>query len=218
MLKSIKTSVVALIFVSTAIIAHAQKKMSEGTIVYGIKYKIEAPGAPEEQKVKFNGDISKLEMEFGPAAIGVLMDSKSQTGMVLVDIPVAQKQYAAKMTKADMEESNAAKPKYSDFKATGEKKTVSGYNAEKYTFKDDKGGTGELWATLDVEVPANIATADFKDVKGTIVLVDTPQATITLKSLTEGKVGELSVTKAPAGYDEITYAELKAMQQQGGGE
>lgn len=218
MLKSIKTSVLALILVSTAIIAHAQKKITEGTLVYGIKYKIDAPGAPEEQKVKFNGDISKLEMQFGPAAIGVLMDNKSGAGLLLVDIPVAQKQLASKMTKADMEESNAAKPKYSDFKATGEKKAIGTYNSEKYTFKDDKGGTGELWATTDVEIPVNIATADFKEVKGTVVLVSTSMATITLKSLAEGKVGELSVTKVPTGYDEITYAEMKALQQQGGGE
>jgi len=218
MLKSIKTSVVALILVSSAIIAHAQKKVTEGTLVYTMKYKISAPGAPEEQKVKFNGDISKLEMDFGPASVGVLLDSKSGSGLLLVSIPVAQKQLASKMTKAEMEESNAAKPKYSDFKATGEKKTVAGYNAEKYTFKDDKGASGELWATTDVDIPVNIATADFKEVKGFIVLVDTPMATVTLKSLTEGKVGELSVAKIPSGYDEITYAEMKALQQQGGGE
>jgi len=218
MLKSIKTGVVALILVSTAIIAHAQKKITEGTLVYGMKYKIEAPGAPEEQKVKFNGDVSKLEMDFGPAAIGVFMDTKSGTGLLLVDIPVAQKQLASKMTKADMEEQNASRPKYSDFKATGEKKTVGGYNAEKYTFKDDKGGTGELWATTDLDVPLNIATSDFKDVKGFPVLIETSMATVTLKSVTEGKVGELSVTKIPTGYDEITYAEMKALQQQGGGE
>jgi hypothetical protein len=218
MLKSIKTSVLALILVSTAIIAHAQKKITEGTLVYGMKFKIDAPGAPEEQKVKFNGDISKLEMDFGPAAVGVFMDNKSGTGLLTVSIPVAQKQLASKMTKADMEESNAAKPKYSDFKATGEKKMIGAYNAEKYTFKDDKGGTGELWATTDVEIPVNIATAEFKEVKGFIVMFDTSMATVTLKSLTEGKVGELSVTKIPAGFDEITYAEMKALQQQGGGE
>ncbi|WP_316737117.1 DUF4412 domain-containing protein [Pedobacter aquatilis] len=216
MLKSIKTSVVALILVSTAVIAHAQKKITEGTLVYGIKYKISAPGAPEEQKVKFNGDISKLELSFGPATVGVLLDNKTETGLTLVDIPVAQKQLAAKLTKADMEESKATRPSYSEFKATGEKKTLSGYNVEKYTFKDSKGGTGELWATADVDVPVNIATADFKEVKGFVVMIDTKEATITLKSLTEGKVGELSVTKIPAGYDEITYAEMKAMQ--GGGE
>jgi hypothetical protein len=39
MLKSIKTSVLALILVSTAIIAHAQKKITEGTLVYGMKFK-----------------------------------------------------------------------------------------------------------------------------------------------------------------------------------
>lgn len=216
MFKSIKTSVLALILVGTAVIAHAQKKITEGSLVYGIKYKISAPGAPEEQKVKFNGDVSKLELSFGPASVGVFLDNASGTGLTLVDIPVAQKQLAAKMSKADMEESRAARPQYSDFKATGEKKSVAGYNAEKYTFKDSKGGVGEFWVTTDLDVPINIATTDFKDIKGFVVLIDTPEATITLKSITEGKVGELSVTKIPAGYDEITYADLKAMQ--GGGE
>ncbi|WP_131537159.1 hypothetical protein [Pedobacter nototheniae] len=216
MFKSIKTSVLAVILVSTAVIAHAQKKITEGTIVYGIQYKVEAPGAPEEQKVKFSGDVSKLEIEAGPASIGVFLDTKSQTGLVLVDVPVAQKQIAAKMTKADLEEANAAKPKFSDFKATGEKQAIAGYNAEKYTFKDEKGGAYELWATTELETPLNIITSEFKDVKGTVLKFSGEKATITMKSIAADKVGVLSVTTIPAGYDEVTYAELKAMQ--GGGE
>ena len=211
MFKSIKTSVLALVLVATAIIAHAQKKVTEGTLVYKMKYKVDMPGAPLEQKTLFNGDVSMFEMYQGPAKISVYMDNKSGTGLLLIDVAVAQKQFAAKLAKTDMEEMSNMRPKYSDFVATGEKKMIGDYNTEKYTFKDDKGGVGELWATTDIEIPVNISTADFKDIKGTPVLIESPTATVTLASVKEGKVGELSVTKIPSGYEEVTYADMKAM-------
>ena len=216
MFKSIKTGVLAAILISTAIIAHAQKKLSEGTLVYGLDYKVAIPGAPSENKIKFNGDISKMEINAGPATIGVFMDFQSGTGLVLVDVPVAQMQKAAKLTKTDIEEMNATKPKLSDFKATGEKAVIAGYNAEKYTYKNDKGESAEMWATTELELPLNLVTSEFKDFKGTVIKFSDSKATVTLKSVNDAKVGVLSVTTIPTGYDEITYAELKAMQ--GGGE
>lgn len=216
MFKSMKTSVLALILISTAIVANAQKKLIEGTVVYGIEYKVDAPGAPTENKVKFNGDVSKMEIEAGPASIGIFADLKSGTGLVLVSVPVAQMQKAAKMTKADMDEMNAAKPKLSDFKATGEKSVIAGYNAEKYTYKNDKGESATLWLTTELDLPLNLVTADFKDLKGTVIKFSDANTTITLKSINEAKVGALSVTAIPSGYDEITYADLKAMQGGGG--
>ena len=47
MFKSIKTTVVAAILISTAIIANAQKKVSEGTITYGMAYEL----TPEQQSM-----------------------------------------------------------------------------------------------------------------------------------------------------------------------
>ncbi|WP_443939092.1 hypothetical protein [Pedobacter sp. MW01-1-1] len=69
MFKSIKTSVVALILVSTAIIAHAQKKITEGTITYTLSYNLTAEqkpyeaALPSEMKLKFNNGLTKIEME-----------------------------------------------------------------------------------------------------------------------------------------------------------
>ena len=216
MFKSIKTGVLATILISMAIVAHAQKKITEGTLVYGIEYKVEAPGAPTENKVKFNGDVSKMEMISGPATVGIFADLKNGTGLVLVDVPVAQMQKAAKLTKSDVEEMNAVKPKLSEFKATGEKAMIAGYNAEKYTYKNDKGESAVMWATTELELPLNVVNSDFKDFKGTVLKYADANVTVTLKSINETKVGVLSVTAVPSGYDEITYAELKAMQ--GGGE
>lgn len=216
MFKTIKTGVLAAILISTAIVAQAQKKLTEGTLVYSMEYKVETPGAPNETKVQFNGEVSKMNIEAGPATIGVFSDQKNGAGLISVSVPVAQIQKASKLTKSEMEEMNPNKSKYSDYKATGEKAMVAGFNAEKYTFKNDKGESFVMWATTELELPLNIVTSDFRDFKGTVVKFTDANGTVTLKSVNDGKVGALSVTTIPSGFDEITYAEMKAMQ--GGGE
>lgn len=227
MFKSIKTSVVALILVSSAVLANAQKKMTEGTLTYGLAYKLteeqkSAMGGqepPAELKVKFNNGLTKIEMEQGPALIGIVSDNNDKTGLLLIDVPIAQKQFAVKQTKEDIEKVMGAMPKFSDFKATGEKQTVGGFNAEKYTFKDDKGGAHELWATKDVELP-NVGSQNYFPglnafpVKYTLVQRGI-ETTTTLKSITEGKVGPIS-KEVPTGYEVVTMEDLAKMQ--GGGE
>ncbi|MGN7989555.1 DUF4412 domain-containing protein [Pedobacter sp. 22226] len=227
MLKSIKTSVVALILVSSAVIAHAQKKIAEGTITYGLAYKLTeeqkaAMGGqepPAELKVKFNNGLTKIEMEQGPALIGIVSDNNERTGLLLIDVPVAQKQFAVKQTKADIEKAMGAIPKYFDFKATGEKQTIGGFSAEKYSYKDDKGATLELWATKDVELP-NVGSQNYFPglaafpVKYTLVQRGV-ETTTTLKSVVEGKVGAIS-KEVPTGYEVVTMEDLAKMQ--GGGE
>ena len=216
MFKSIKTGVLAAILISTAVVANAQKKLTEGTLVYGLEYKTETPGAPKESKIQFNGDVSRMEIVQGPATIGIFADQKTGTGLVAVSVPVAQMLKAAKLSKAEMEEGNPNKTKLSDFTATGEKAVIAGYNAEKYTYKNDKGESYVLWATTELELPLNIITSDFRDFKGTVLKFANATATVTLKSISDAKVGALSVTTVPEGFDEITYAEMKAMQGGGG--
>ncbi|PWS33550.1 DUF4412 domain-containing protein [Pedobacter paludis] len=226
MFKSIKTSVVALILVSAAIIAHAQKKFTEGTLTYGLEYKLTdeqkaAMGGqepPAEVKVKFNNGLTKIEMEQGPALISIISDNNEKTGLILVDVPIAQKQYAVKQTKADVETALAGMGKYTDFKATGEKQTIAGYNAEKYTYKDDKGGTHELWATKDLDLPNVGAQSYFPGLGAFPVKYTITQrgieTTNTLKSISDAKVGAISIA-VPTGYEETTMQALMSM---GGGE
>lgn len=221
MLKSIKTGVLAAILIGTALIAHAQKKINEGTITYGMEYDLTADQQavadqlPTETKVKFNGAITRLEMEQGPATIAVISDNLSHTGLVLIDVPMAQMQFAVKQEKAEYEKKKAAEPKFSDFKATGEKKVINGYNTEKYTYKDDKGGTYELWSTLDIELPIGLVDENFKDVKGALVKFTQFQngvkSTLTIKSIKEEKTGPFSL-EVPSGYELKTMEEIMAMQ------
>lgn len=224
MLKSIKTSVIAAILISSAVVASAQKKVTEGTITYGLTYdltadqKDKAAQLPAETKFKFNGDLLKVEMDQGPAKITLVSDGVNKTGLVLVDVPIAQKQYAVKVSKEETEETMGKTPVFTDFKATGEKLKVGNYNTEKYTYKDEKGAPAELWATTDIQLPLGIIGTEFKDVKGTPVKFTRSQngikATVTIKNLVEEKVGPVTLD-VPSGYEVTTMDALRAM---GGGQ
>jgi len=225
MFKSMKTGVLAAILISTAIYANAQKKVAEGTVTYIVEYnptedqKDAVAILPTEQKVKFNGSITKMEMEQGPASIIILQDVVSNLGLVLIDVPVAQMQFAVIQGKEEYEKAKANTPKFSDFKATGEKKMIGTYNTEKYTYKDDKGGAYELWATTDVELPTGLAGESFKDIKGSLVKYTTfkqgIKQTLTIKEIKEEKVGPFKLD-VPSGYEVKTMEQIMAMQ--GGGE
>lgn len=220
MLKSIKTTVVAAILIGTAVIAQAQKKVNEGTLTYGMTYELTpeqksmASQLPAETKFKFNGNILKIEMEQGPAKITILSDGLQKTGLLLVDVPIAQKQFAVKVSKEETEESMGKTPVLTDFKATGEKKKIGVYDTEKYTYKDDKGVQSELWATTDIQLPEGIIGEEFKAVKGTPVLFTRTQngvkATVTIKNLNEDKVGPLTLDVPPS-YELTTMDALRAM-------
>lgn len=59
----------------------------------------------------------------GMAMLKVISDASVNSALVLVDIPMIQKQYAAKMSKEDIEKQHGS-IKYSDFKATGEQQKL----------------------------------------------------------------------------------------------
>lgn len=224
MFKSVKTTVIALIMVSTAVIANAQKSVNEGTLTYGVTYNLTpdqqslASQLPAETKFKFSGNILKIEMEQGPAKITIITDGVLKTGLVLVDVPIAQKQYAVKTTKEETEQTMGPTPKLSDFKATGVKEKIGLYNVEKYTYKDDKGASFELWATNDIKLPAGVIGEEFSAIKGTPVKFTRIQngitAVVTIKDLKEEKIGPLSL-EVPSAYEVTTMEALRAM---GGGQ
>lgn len=211
MTKTIKTSVLALLMVGTAVAVHAQKTLTEGTL----NFDVVANGATTQVKTKFNGDLTKIEMETGPALINVISNIVDKNGLLLIDVPIAQKQYAVKISKEDVEKQEAAMPKYSDYKATGEKQVIGTLNAEKYTYKDDKGASHELWATKDVIIPALTNKGFFKGLDALPVkytaMINGVESNMTLKSISTDKVGAISMA-IPSGYELTTMEELRAMQ------
>ncbi len=227
MFKSIKTGVVAIILISTAVIAKAQKVLDQGTITYGMQYSLtdEQKAAineamlPAETKIKFNGNISMIEMNMGAAMIKIFSDGLQRNSLFLVDIPVIQKQYAAKLSKAEIDK-QMGNVTYSEFVNTGEKLVIAGYNTEKYTYKDNAGTSHELWATNDIKLSAGALPYGLEALKGATPIkyssVQNGIKTIaTIKNIKEEKAGPFSLD-VPKGYEEKTLAELQAMQ--GGGQ
>lgn len=224
MLKSIKTSVIALILVTTAIYARGQKVISQGTITYGMSYnltdaqkaQIDVSMLPKESKVDFSGDLSRLKLQLGPAMITIIDDAIAHNGLLLVDVPIAQKQYAAKRT-TDYIQKEKGDTKYSNFKATGTKKVIAGYTAEQYTYTDQAGIAYELWSSKDVQLSPGARIPGFEEVPGTLLQATMVQngvpSTLTVKTIKEAKVGTLS-TVIPSGYEEKTMEELNAMRGQ----
>jgi hypothetical protein len=226
MFKSIKTSVIALLLVGTALIANAQKKMDQGTVVYGITYELTAEQKsmvdptmlPTESAVDFNGNFASIKIESGPALVNIITDKSTKTGLILVDVPIAQKQFATKMSAEELD-AQRGDIKYSNFKSTGEKQNIAGFNAEKYTYSDNKGANYELWATKDVQLSTGATYTEFAEVKGTPVkfsmINNGVKTSYVIKSIKDSKVGPFSLT-VPAGYEVKTMAEMQAMQ--GGGQ
>lgn len=221
MFKSIKTGVLAIILIGTAIIAKGQKAFESGTITYGVEYllsddqkkAIDPSVLPSESKVEFNGNLAKVQIDMGMAMLKVINDASVNHALILVDIPMIQKQYAAKMSKEEVDKQNGSII-YSDFKATGEQQKIGGYNTEKYTYKDNNGADYELWATTEIKLPLGANPRGFKDLKATAIkfvnIQDGVKTLMTLKNVTEGNVGPFSL-EVPKGYELKTMEELKAM-------
>ncbi|RZL30557.1 MAG: hypothetical protein EOO96_17890 [Pedobacter sp.] len=220
MFKSMKTGVLAAILISTALIANAQKKVTEGTVNYEMKYyptdgqEAIVAMLPTETASKFNSTIFKFETQNGPAKTTFIQNYLTNTGIVLLDVPVAQWQYAIKVNKEAQDKEKAESPKFSGFKATGEKKVIATYNAEKYTYTDDKGLNYELWTTTDIEMPAGFYGTEFNDVKGALLIytnyVRGVKTLNTFTKLKEEKVGDLTI-EVPKGYTVKTMEEIMAM-------
>ncbi|MGN7203980.1 DUF4412 domain-containing protein [Pedobacter sp. SAFR-022] len=226
MFKSIKTGVIAFILLSTAALAQAQKKIEQGTVTYAVSYELtpeqkssfDESMLPTESVLEFNNNLARIQMDLGAALVKVISDANTKTALVLVDVPMAQKQFATKMSAEEVAKERGD-IKYSNFKPTGQKQTIAGYNAEKYTYTDNKNANYELWLTKDVRLAKGAEYEDFAPLNGTPVkyamTANGVKSIYTLKSIKESTVANLSM-EVPAGYELKTAAEMKAMQ--GGGQ
>ncbi|HEY0244695.1 MAG TPA: DUF4412 domain-containing protein [Mucilaginibacter sp.] len=190
--------------------ASAQKNYTEGVV----SYTTTSPAGNAESKISFRGDSSLTVLQTGPAVIKLITTVKHSYFAILVDVPVASMKKAAVLTPDEVDQASDELPKLT-FTPTTETKQISGYNCKKVTAKDAKSGSDiEVWVTNDISAPANTVSMPFVSAGGFPVEVITTlqgqKADITLKSITEQKVpaGAFGV---PAGYDKITYDELKAM-------
>lgn len=197
-------------FIAITFSANAQKNYAEGIATYAIS----AGGLNIESKVYFTADSSASVSQYGPANVKFISNNKSTYAAVLVDVPIASKKLVAVLTPDEIDQGNAAAPKFV-FTASTETKQINGFNCKKVTAKDSKsGGTYTAWVTNDITAPFNSLTKYFVDAGGYPIQFTTIQdgkaADVTLKSITNEKVpaGTFGI---PAGYEKISMDELKAM-------
>jgi Domain of unknown function (DUF4412) len=206
-------SALGILFIAAAFTANAQKNYTEGVVTYTSS----SPAGDTETKVLFRGDSSQTVITQGPATIKLVTNVKHTYFAVLVDVPIANNmKKAAVLTPDELDQASEEIPKLT-FTATADTKQIAGYNCKKFTASDAKSGTNvEVWITNDIAAPSNTVTSPFVSTGGFPVEIITTTAgqksDAVLKSIVDQKVpaGTFGV---PAGYDKITYDELKAMRQ-----
>jgi hypothetical protein len=209
-MNTIKKAALGLALTTFGFTANAQKTFTEGVV----NYTINANGQQMDAKNFFKGDSSSYQMQQGPATISILSNIKTNSMVIMVDVPVASMKKAAVLTPADIEQMKDQEPTFT-FTPTTETQTIAGYNCKKVQAKDSKSGSNfDVWITNDVTAPANNLTRYFTGLGGFPVKFTTIQrgqpVQVTLKSITEEKVkpGTFAI---PAGYDKITMADLQSL-------
>ena len=198
----------------------AQKTIKEGQITYAVEYdlppdqQMAAAMLPKEYTIYFKGDKSKFTIDMGMMKSVVLSDAKTMEGLVLMDVPAAGQKIALKTTKADKEEQQRQIGDQEIVK-TSETKTISGYQAVKYTATDKKSGNvSEIWATKDLIIPDNEFSQFYKTIEGTLLTFSTKMNGVSLmmnfKDIKQEAVPDISLT-VPEGYTVKTVDELKSM-------
>ena len=202
-------------------ISKAQKIITEGTLTYDIVYDltddqkktIDAENLPSISKVKFNGNLSKIEIDMGVAVLKMIVDGPGRAAILLVDVPIFQKQYATKLSKEDLDK-QGGNLTFSDFKASGEKSEIAGYAAEKYTYTDNNKQAYEVWLAPDLKLAPGAILPEFAGLNGSPVKYISLQygikTVLTLKSVKEEKTGPFTLT-IPSGYEVKSSGEMDEM-------
>lgn len=218
-MKNLKLGIIAFLCLATFSVS-AQKAINEGSIRYNAEYEL----APDQQMaaamlpkiytVYFKGDVSKFTMDLGMMSNKIISNTKTNTGIMLMEIPAANQKIAVKITPQDKEKQKDKMPDYTLTKTT-ETKTINGYKAIKYDAKDNNSiGNIEIWTTTDIITPINNFTEGFKGIVGTPLAFTTDmngiRVKLALKEIKQETVTGLDMT-IPAGYTEMSMDDLSAM-------
>jgi hypothetical protein len=199
----------------------AQKIIDQGTLTYDISYDlsddqkktIDAEKLPSVSKVKFNGNISKMEIDMGIATLKMIVDGPGKSAVLLVDAPLFQKQYATRFAKEDLEK-QGGNLTFKNFKSTGERKSIAGFDSEKYSYQDNNNDNYEVWIASDLKLSPGAIPPEFSGLKGTPVKYVSIQYgvknVLTLKSVKEEKTGPFSLN-IPSGYEVKSVKEMDEM-------
>lgn len=221
MKNSLIQNALTLLFLCFApLLLQAQKNISEGSISYTAEYDLPADQQmmasmlPKEYKVYFKDELSKFTLDLGMMKNQVISNAKTKTGLMLMEIPMADQKIAVKITAADKTKQQEMMPDY-ELTKTSETKTISGYKATKYTASDKKSDLkAEVWITPELSTPLNDFTESFAHIGGTplefISNMNGVKVKMTFKEIKAEPVTGLAMT-VPAGFKEMTLEEMMSM-------
>lgn len=203
--------------------AVAQKKVTEGKIVYGITLSGDADGMmaammPTEMTMRFKGTKARTEMISSMSETVILTDSKVKNeGTILLDIMGSK--YAMKMDEKSIKEQEDKLPKY-EVKETTETKDIAGYKCKKAILTNTANKEEVIvYYTEDIPNMENTLTAQFKSLKGMpmefTAKMNEVSMTLLVKSITKEKVEDAAFL-VPSEYKVVTQEEL--MKEFGGGQ
>lgn len=215
----IKTSFFVLFFLNFLTVK-AQNHISEGYVSYIAEYDLPADQQmvaamlPKEYKIYFKNEISKFVIDMGMMKSQVISNEKTDYGLMLMEIPMADQKVAVKLTPEDKAKQ---KEELGDFEISKTKQTkvISGYNATKYTVKEKKSATDmEIWATTDLKIPLNSFTESFQGIEGTLLEFSTNMNGLKIKMLfkevKQESVENMDMT-IPVGFKEMTMQQFMSM-------
>lgn len=208
----------AFAFLST--FGFAQKKITEGSIVYAVEYDLPAnmqqmkAMLPTEVTVYFKGDSTSTLNKTPMSTANFILNPKTEFQRLLLEIPMMNKKYSVRFTPDDVETMAESFPELT-FTEGSETKTIASYTGKKYTVKTkDSDKSTEAVFTKDIEIPANSFTQFFDKSYGFPLEFTTYQQGMSIKAI----VKEVKEMKVPAGsfsagkdYEEITATQLQGM-------
>lgn len=215
---------VAMLLIGAGVFAQTGKKLSEGTLIYSVEWKLPeqmqamASNFPTELKVFFKGDSSSLKTESAMYSSTNITNLSKEYERLLLDIPMMNKKFSVIFSPADQDKMAANMPELA-LKAGTETKTVAGYNATKYDVTEKKSNqTSTAWFTKDLDVSTQNPLTRFYDKSyGFPVEFTSYMSGLSVKATLK----EVKPEAVPAGsfsaskeYEEITFEQL--MQMQGG--
>ncbi|GAO44182.1 hypothetical protein FPE01S_03_02200 [Flavihumibacter petaseus NBRC 106054] len=207
------------------LLANAQKKVSDITIVYDA---VINTGTAEPKladafdgattTVYLKGSLSRSEMTSALANFTTIHDSRTGAAVVLQEI--GGQKLLIRMTADDWKDKNR---KYEGitFTPTDETKQLAGYKCRKAVAKMKDGGTFTVYYTDEIVPENNDYNSQFANLKGLPLEYELIQGKLTIRyvvsqvSLNPVPVAKFDIPKS--GYRELSYEESKKGRKGGGG-
>jgi hypothetical protein len=199
-------------------LAACGKKEPQGRIIYTLKY--ELPDSlknyiyylPKEATVYFKGDSTASVHQSADESTTIITNSKTKFMEALLKSP--HKKYSVIYSEADQKEERAMMPIFTA-KKEAETKKIAGLDATRYTLTDKMTGqTSEAWFTTAIPVAQGYMSQMFDPALGVPLVFSANQnGMITHTEVKEIKLEKLptGLFSAPAGYEKITYQQLRDM-------